>query len=65
MYLIDDAKLWWRTKVQDVEDGLCTIDSWEDLKRELREQFLPENAEHIAMEKIVALKHTGNIRDYV
>ena len=44
---------------------MCTIDSWEDLKKELREQFLPENAEHIAIEKIVSLKHTGNIRDYV
>ena len=65
MYLIDDAKLWWRTKVQDIEDGLCTIDSWEDIKKELREQFIPESVGHIAMEKIVALKHTGNIRDYV
>ncbi|XP_022975706.1 uncharacterized protein LOC111475733, partial [Cucurbita maxima] len=65
MYLTDDAKLWWRTKVQDIEDGLCTIDSWEDLKKELRDQFLPENAGHLAMEKLVALKHTGGIRDYV
>ncbi|XP_022972954.1 uncharacterized protein LOC111471473 [Cucurbita maxima] len=65
MYLIDDAKLWWRTKVQDIEDGLYTIDSWEDLKKELRDKFLPENAGHLAMEKLVALKHTGGIRDYV
>ena len=27
MHLIDDAKLWWRTKVQDIKNGLCTIDS--------------------------------------
>ena len=65
MYLIDDAKLWWRTKVQDIENGLCTIDSWEDLKRELRDQFLPENVDHLAMEKLIALKQTGSIRDYV
>ena len=56
MHLIDDAKLWWRTKVQDIENGLCTIDSWEDLKRELRDQFFPENIEHIAMEKLITLK---------
>ena len=48
-----------------IEDGLCTIDSWENLKKELRDQFLPENAGHIAMEKLVALKHTRGIRDYV
>ena len=26
MYLIDDAKLWCRLKVQDIENGLYTID---------------------------------------
>ena len=64
-HLIDDAKLWWRTKVQDIENGLCTIDSWEDLKRELRDQFFPENVEHMAMEKLITLKQTGSIRDYL
>ena len=44
------------TKVQDIENGLCTIDSWKDLKRELRDQFLPENVEHLTMEKLIALK---------
>ena len=47
MHLIDDAKLWWRTKVQDIENELCIIDSWKDLKRELRDQFFPENVEYI------------------
>ena len=56
MYLIDDAKLWWRTKVQNIENGLCTIDAWEDLKRELVDQFFPENVDHLAMEKLIALK---------
>ena len=65
MHLIDDAKLWWRTKVQDIENGLCTIDSLEDLKRELRDQFFPENVEHMTMEKLITLKQTGSIRDYV
>ena len=65
MHLINDAKLWWCTKVQDIENELCTIDSWENLKRELRDQFILENVEHIAMEKLITLKQTGSIRDYV
>ena len=51
MHLIDDAKLWWRSKVQDIENGLCTIYSWEDLKRESRDQFFLENVEYIARKK--------------
>ena len=42
MHLIDDAKLQWRLNVQDIENGLCTINSYEDLKRELKDQFFPE-----------------------
>ena len=53
MHLIDD------------ENGLCTIDSREDFKRELRDQFFPENVEYIAREKLIALKQTGSIREYV
>ena len=51
--------------MQDIENELCTIDSWEHLKRELRDQFFPQNIEHLAMEKLIALKQTGSIRDYV
>ena len=65
MHLMDDAKLWWCSKVQDIENGLCTIDSWEDLKRELRDQFFPENVEYIVREKLIPLKQTGSIREYV
>ena len=51
--------------MQDIENGLCTIDSWEDLKRELRDQFFPENVEYIAREKLIALKQTRSIGEYV
>ena len=44
---------------------MCTIDSWEDLKREFRDQFFLENVKHLAIEKLIALKQTGSIRDYV
>jgi len=65
MHLSDDAKLWWRSKVNDVEDGRCTIDTWGDFKKELRAQFFPENVEFIARRKLRELKHTGTIREYV
>ena len=47
------------------ENGLCTLDLWEDFKRELRDQFFPENIEYIAREKLTALKQIGSIREYV
>ena len=65
MHLIDDAKLWWRSKVQDIKNGLCTIDSWEYHKRELRDQVFPANVEYIARKKLIALRKTGSITDYV
>ena len=44
MYLYGDAKLWWRTQMgDDAESGRPQIDTWETLKRELKEQFLPTN----------------------
>ncbi|KAA0055407.1 uncharacterized protein E5676_scaffold1428G00300 [Cucumis melo var. makuwa] len=48
----------------DVE-GRCTIDTWDDLKRELCSQFFPENVEILARRKLRELKHTGSIREYV
>ena len=48
MYLSANAKVWWRTKYDDIQNGRCTIKTWEDLKRELKTQFLPENVAYIA-----------------
>lgn len=50
MYLTGDAKLRWRTAQSTLrcKGGQCSIDSWDDLKRELKDQFLPENVEFIA-----------------
>ncbi|MFV0989155.1 hypothetical protein QML32_31155, partial [Klebsiella pneumoniae] len=36
MYMSGDAKLWWRTKYEEIQQGRCMITTWEDLKRELR-----------------------------
>lgn len=66
MYLAGDAKLWWRTRVEDdVSAGRPKIDTWAALKKELKDQFLPCNAAWIARESLRKLKHTGTVRDYV
>ena len=65
MHVADDAKLWWRSKLNDIQNGSCTTSLWEDLKRELRTQFFPENVEFIARRKMRQLKHSEGIRDYV
>ncbi|CAL9078870.1 unnamed protein product, partial [Musa textilis] len=41
------------------------VDTWDDLKRELRTQFLPKNTEFIVRRKLRQLHQTTSIRDYV
>ena len=48
-----------------MERKTCTIDTWADFKREIKNQFYPEDVEYMARKKIMPLKHTGSIRDYV
>ena len=44
MYLLGNAKLWWRTHVEDYADAdRGKINSWKALKKELKNQFLPTN----------------------
>ncbi|KAA0065649.1 uncharacterized protein E5676_scaffold772G00170 [Cucumis melo var. makuwa] len=38
MYLCEDAKLWWRSRYMDIQEGRCTIDTWDVLKE--RQSFL-------------------------
>ena len=65
MYLTGDAKLWWRTKYDDIVNWRCTIDTWADLKREMKTKFIPENVEYMARRKLRQLRHTGTVREYV
>ena len=66
MYLSGDAKLWWRTRMGDnAESGRPQIDTWETLKRELKEQFLPTNSSWLARESLKRLKHTSSVREYL
>ncbi|KAA0050163.1 uncharacterized protein E6C27_scaffold675G001960 [Cucumis melo var. makuwa] len=65
MHLSEDAKLWWRSRYVDIQEGRCTVDTWDALKRELRSQFFPENVEILARRKLRDLRHTGEIWEYV
>ncbi|XP_034674441.1 uncharacterized protein LOC117905666 [Vitis riparia] len=66
MYLTGDAKLWWRTRMEDdAESGKPQITTWETLKKELKDQFLPTNTTWVAQEALKRLKHTGSVREYV
>ena len=67
MYLIGDAKLWWRTRTDDDDEDSARpkINSWEMLKKELKDQFLPNNAAWLARESMKNLRQTGTVRDYV
>ena len=66
MYLTGDAKLWWRTRVEDdAESGRPQITTWETLKKELKDQFLPTNTAWVAKETLKRLRHTGSVREYV
>ena len=66
MYLSRDAKLWWRTHVEDDTNvGREKINSWEVLKKELKDQFLLTNPAWVARDSLKKLKHTGIVREYV
>ena len=36
LYLQDTAMVWWRRRHGDIEKGTCTMDTWDDFKRELK-----------------------------
>ena len=66
MYLIGDAKLWWRTRIKDdLNAGRPKIDTWDRLKLELKEQFLPNNTSWLARDDLKRLKQDKSVREYV
>ncbi|RVW52987.1 hypothetical protein CK203_072670 [Vitis vinifera] len=36
LYLTDITILWWRRRLTDMEKDICTIETWEDFKREIK-----------------------------
>ena len=53
MYLSGDAKLWWRIgSSDDATIGRPKIRTWETLKKDLKDQFLPTNTMWMARESV-------------
>ena len=65
MYLSGDAKVWWRTKYDNLQYGRCTISTWDALKREIKTQFFPENVAYLARCELKELKQTGTVHEYI
>lgn len=58
-----DTQLWWRTRYEDVLEGRCEINAWEELNRKLKErkaEELPGNVARLARE---SLMRTGTVRE--
>ena len=49
----------------DTKSGRPQITTWETLKKELKEQFLPSNSTWLARKSLKRLRQTGLIREYV
>ena len=64
-YLRGVAQLWWRRKHDEIDKGICTIDTWVDFKQELWKQFTPSNAGKEARACLRRLKQSDSIRDYI
>ena len=47
-----------------MEKDICTIETWEDFKREIKRQFYPEVVAYLARKNMRCLKHTSSIRNY-
>lgn len=64
IYLVGDARLWWRTHVED--KARKEIKSRDDLEMELKEQFFSCNMTYFAQEELKKLRQNrGPVRDYV
>ncbi|XP_070013049.1 uncharacterized protein [Nicotiana sylvestris] len=66
MYLTEDAKLWWRTCMADDESASRPkIDTWEKLRKKMKDQFLPSNASWLVGDRVKRLRQTGTTRYYI
>ncbi|KAF3777674.1 hypothetical protein EJ110_NYTH45308 [Nymphaea thermarum] len=65
MLLEEDAVAWWRRKIFDVENGHCTIRTFDDFRRELKGYFMPVDAERQTYRMVANLRQTCSLREYV
>ena len=48
-----------------MEKGICTLETWEDFKREIKRQFYPYGVAYLDRKNMRHLKHIGPICDHV
>nr|VVW57182.1 unnamed protein product [Nymphaea colorata] len=65
MLLEGDAVAWWRRKMLDIENGDCTIRTFDDFCKQLKGYFMPMDAERHAYRLVANLKQTDALRDYI
>lgn len=66
MYLSDKAKIFWRTRFDEVVSlNLPQIETWEMLKKELKTQFLLSNSSWLARDELRRSKQSSTVRDYI
>ncbi|XP_070018207.1 uncharacterized protein [Nicotiana sylvestris] len=49
----------------DESAGRPKIDTWEKVRKEMKDQFLPSNVSWLARDRLKRLRQTGTIRDYI
>uniref|UniRef100_A0A5K1DQJ1 Ty3 transposon capsid-like protein domain-containing protein n=2 Tax=Nymphaea colorata TaxID=210225 RepID=A0A5K1DQJ1_9MAGN len=65
MLLEGDVVAWWRWKMLDIENGHCTITTFDVFRKQLKGYFMPVNAERHVYRLVANLKQTGALRDYI
>ncbi|KAK2646416.1 hypothetical protein Ddye_021611 [Dipteronia dyeriana] len=66
IYRGGDVKLLLHIRLEDdLSAGRPKINTWESLKKELKDQFLSYNTNWLARENLKKLKLTGSVQDYV
>nr|VVW92636.1 unnamed protein product [Nymphaea colorata] len=65
MLLEGDAVAWWRRKMFDIENGDCTIATFDDFRKQLKGYFMPVDAERQTYRMVANLRQTGSLREYV
>ena len=59
MFLTDAAKVWWKMRYHEIQEGRCHIGTWEELKQELKVHFYPKNVDYLARRRLRDLRQTG------
>ena len=65
LYLTGTTTIWWRRRIINMENGLCSIDTRDVFKNEIGRQFYHEDVAYQAQRRMKRLTHTGSILEYV